>query len=266
MNSNRKDAPIGIFDSGIGGLTIWDHIRRRMPSEDTLYLADSVNAPYGKREPGEILELSRKNTRWLLERGAKMIVVACNTATTNAIDRLRAEFPVPFIGIEPAIKPAALGSRTGKIGVLATRGTLSSSLFATTSRNFAGGIRILEQEGKGLVERIESGGSGDPVLREELAGMLEPMLREGIDHLVLGCTHYPLLRPVLETLLPAGVTVLDCGLPVARQAEVVLKKENLLRNTTSVGIHQLLTNGDPSVMIQVLRQLGYEEVPLREDF
>ncbi|MBC2838909.1 glutamate racemase [Robiginitalea sp. SC105] len=266
MDANAKESPVGIFDSGVGGLTIWDEITRLLPWEHTCYLADSANAPYGEKPPGTILELSRKNTRFLLDRGCKLIVVACNTATTNAIAQLRAGFPVPFVGIEPAIKPAALHSRSGRIGVLATRGTLSSSLFATTSKNYGTGIEILEREGEGLVERIESGALDDPGLRDELARLLRPMLAEGIDHLVLGCTHYPLLLPVLRTFLPPGVQVVDCGLPVARQVRAVLERENLLRGPYGAPEHQLLTNGDPSVMRTVLRRLGHAGDPVRETF
>lgn len=266
MEPNPKDSPVGVFDSGVGGLTIWHELFCLLPAEHTIYLADSANAPYGGQAPRAILELARKNTRWLLDRGCKLIVVACNTATTNAIDRLRAEFPVPFIGIEPAIKPAALNSRSGKIGVLATRGTLSSSLFATTSRNFGSGIEIVEQEGTGLVERIEAAGPDDPQLRESLERMLQPMLHQGIDYLVLGCTHYPLLRPALESLLPEGVRILDCGLPVARQTRAILDREGLLRDAGGPPRHELLTNGDPSVMRQVLRQLGHRQPPRHEEF
>ncbi|WP_041327338.1 glutamate racemase [Robiginitalea biformata] len=266
MERNPRDAPVGVFDSGVGGLTIWHELVRLLPAEHTIYLADSANAPYGGQSPGAILELARKNTRWLLERGCKLIVVACNTATTNAIDRLRAEFPVPFIGIEPAIKPAALNSRSGKIGVLATRGTLSSSLFASTSRNFGSGIEIVEQEGVDLVERIESAGPDDPELRDILERLLKPMLLQGIDYLVLGCTHYPLLKPTLEHLLPEGVRILDCGLPVARQSRAILEREGLLRDAGGPVRHELLTNGDPGVMRQVLLQLGHKQVPRREAF
>ena len=148
---------IGIFDSGIGGTSIWREIHELLPFENTTYLADSINAPYGIRSKQEIIELSRKNTIKLLELGAKIIVVACNTATTNAIDELRSEFDVPFIGIEPAIKPAALKSKTKTIGILATKGTLSSGLFTKTSELYTQGLKVIEVEGNGLVELIEDG-------------------------------------------------------------------------------------------------------------
>ncbi len=253
------NAPIGFFDSGLGGLTVWDETVRLLPAEDTIYLADSANAPYGEKGPARILELARTNTRWLLEKGCKMVVVACNTATTNAIAQLRAEFPIPFIGIEPAIKPAALRSGTGKIGVLATRGTLTSALFATTSKNHAADTEILEQEGEGLVAMIEAGQTDSPAMRLQLERLLSPLVRSGIDHLVLGCTHYPLLRPLLAELLPSGIEVVDCGAPVARQTRAVLEQHGGLRNPEHPGRHQLFTNGDPAIMQQIVRTLGHKE-------
>ena len=254
-----KEAPIGIFDSGVGGLTVWDELVRLLPAEDTLYLADSANAPYGEKAPGEILALSRKNTEWLLGHGCKIVVVACNTATTNAIASLRREYPVPFIGIEPAIKPAALHSQTGRIGVLATRGTLASDLFAVTSKNYAGDIRILEQEGAGLVRLIESGVLEGPELAGRLEALLTPMLEAGIDQLVLGCTHYPFLIPALRALLPEGVKIVDCGLPVARQTRSVLETRGWLRDAEHEGRHELHTNADPEVMNRLLHWLGHAE-------
>jgi glutamate racemase len=252
-----REAPIGIFDSGLGGLTVRREILSLMPWEDTVYLADSANAPYGEKPPREILDLSRRNTKWLLGQGCKLIVVACNTATTNAIDSLRREFAVPFIGIEPAIKPAALKSRSKKIGVLATRGTLSSSLFANTSRLYASGIEVLEQEGKGLVRIIESGKWREASTREHLKSLLEPMLEAGIDHLVLGCTHYPLLIPQLRELLPASVKILDPGPAVARQTLSVLTSENLAQNKERSTSHQVVTTGDPELTNKILGWLGY---------
>ena len=252
-------APIGIFDSGVGGLTVWHELVRLLPAEDTLYLADSANAPYGEKSPEQILALSRKNTEWLLARGCKIVVVACNTATTNAIAALRREYPVPFIGIEPAIKPAALNSRTGRIGVLATRGTLASDLFATTSRNYAEGIQILEQEGVGLVRLIESGTLEGPELAGRLESLLAPMLDAGIDQLVLGCTHYPFLIPALRALLPDGVKIVDCGLPVARQTRAVLEARGWLREEDHQGCHELYTNADPVVIDRLLQWLGHAE-------
>ncbi len=188
MNNNN---PIGIFDSGVGGLSIWKEIHQLFPCESTIYLADSKHAPYGEKSKQEIIDLCIKNTELLLSKGCKLIVVACNTATTNAIEYLRKNYKVPFIGIEPAIKPAALQTKTKKIGILATKGTLSSKLFNSTTEMYADNIEIIEQVGTGLVTQIESGELNSPNTFRLLEKYLKPMIAQNIDYLVLGCTHYP---------------------------------------------------------------------------
>ncbi len=244
--------PIGIFDSGIGGTSIWGELQELLPHEDFIYLADSKNAPYGEKSEERILELSVKNTEYLLALECKLIVVACNTATTNAIDYLREHYKVPFIGIEPAIKPAAINSKSKIVGVLATKGTLSSSLFHSTSKNHAAGITVLEQHGTGLVEMIENGN----LLSDELYTLLEryisPMLEKGMDYLVLGCTHYPYLIPILKKMLPENVTIIDSGQAVARQTKSVLEKFNLLNNSIIHGAHQFLINKNEKVLVNIL--------------
>lgn len=244
--------PIGIFDSGIGGTSIWKEIAKLLPNEETIYLADSKNAPYGNKSSEAILALSIKNTELLLELGAKIIVVACNTATTNAIATLRARYQVPFIGIEPAIKPAALQTRTNTVGVLATKGTLTSALFHNTSKLHAAGIKVIEQEGKGLVKLIESGEAESKEMEVLLRDLVQPMVDQGIDCLVLGCTHYPYLIPLLKKVLPANVQIIDSGFAVAKQTKAILKERNLLntvaRNKVS---HTFYTNTD----VALLRQL-----------
>lgn len=182
--------PIGIFDSGVGGLSIWKEIRDQLPYESTIYLSDSKHAPYGPKGQKAIIDLSIKNTEWLIDRGCKLIVIACNTATTNAIDKLRIKFSVPFIGIEPAIKPAALQSKTKTIGVLATEGTLSSNLFHKTSELYLNDLSLIEQIGDGIVELIEHGKLNSSEMRDLLIKYLRPMIKAKIDYLVLGCTHY----------------------------------------------------------------------------
>jgi len=219
-----------------------------LPFEDTIYLADSRNAPYGEKTREEILRLCTKNTDYLLAQGCKLIVVACNTATTNAIATLRARYDVPFIGIEPAIKPAALHSRSGNVGVLATRGTLSSNLFHSTSKLHARGIHLVEQEGRGLVELIEAGKALAPEARELLQRYLQPMLAARIDHLVLGCTHYPYLIPLLKELLPDSVRIIDCGEAVARQTHHILQEKGLLSGRRTGGRHRFYTNADPEIL------------------
>lgn len=240
--------PIGIFDSGVGGISIWKEIHKLLPYEATLYLADSRNAPYGEKTGKEVLRLSVKNTEYLLAQGCKLIVVACNTATTNAIAVLRGRYQVPFIGIEPAIKPAALNSRSGTVGVLATRGTLSSSLFHSTSKLHTSGIHLVEQEGRGLVELIEQGKASSPEARNLLQSYLQPMLAARIDHLVLGCTHYPYLVPLLKELLPGTVRIIDCGEAVARQTHHVLQAKGLLSGRRTGAPHCFYTNGDLEIL------------------
>ncbi len=250
--------PIGIFDSGVGGLSIWKEIVTLLPNENTIYLADSINAPYGKKSNKEIINLSVKNTNLLLERGCKIIVVACNTATTNAIDHLRNNYDVPFIGIEPAIKPAALKTRTNAIGILATKGTLSSKLFSSTSQKFAEGIKVIEQDGEGLVPLIEKGEVDSDEMHNLLKGYIHPMLKEHIDYLVLGCSHYPFLIPQIRKLVGEEVTIIDSGEAVARQTKAILEKYNLLKNENSRAKHQLYTNTDINIMKQIIDKFQIE--------
>lgn len=251
MNNN----PIGIFDSGIGGTSIWKEIITLLPGEHSIYLADSKNAPYGEKSPRQILELSVKNTEFLLNKGCKIIVVACNTATTNAISYLRVNYSVPFIGIEPAIKPAALQSDSKVVGVLATKGTLGSSLFYDTSKNYASNIQIVEREGTGLVSLIEAGKSQSKEVRDLLREYLGPMLKANMDHLVLGCTHYPYLIPVLKELLPREVKIIDCGEAVARQTASILRKHQLFNTTQQQGKHQFFTNSDVGILESFLKDV-----------
>jgi len=259
-----KTNPIGIFDSGVGGTSIWKEIHTLMPNEDTLYLADSANSPYGERPEDEIVRLSIKNTEFLLEQGCKIIVVACNTATTNAIDYLRKNYEVPFIGIEPAIKPAALQSKSKTVGVLATKGTLSSSLFHSTSENHSNGIKVIEQEGRGLVELIEAGKIDSVEMHSLLKKLLKPMLDEGIDHLVLGCTHYPYLIPLLEKMLPEHVKIIDSGEAVARQTKSILEQNDLWNDITDKSSSQFYTNGNLTVLENFLKDSAITQVSYLE--
>ena len=244
--------PIGIFDSGVGGTSIWKELHLMLPHEYTLYLADSKNAPYGDKSKAEIIDLSIKNTELLIEKGCKLIIVACNTATTNAIKTLRENYPIPFIGIEPAIKPAALSSQTKAVGVLATKGTLSSELFNRTSDLYSHGIKVIEQVGDGLVELIESGNINSKDMETLLKNYLQPMIDAQIDYLVLGCTHYPYLIPLLLKLLPKHIKIIDSGLAVARQTKAVLEKHNLLNPQKTTAKPEFYSNKNPQVMAQLL--------------
>jgi len=244
--------PIGVFDSGVGGTSIWKEIHNLLPNENTIYLADSKNAPYGPKGKDAIVELSIKNTEYLINKGCKIIIVACNTATTNAIDYLRQTFQIPFIGIEPAIKPAALQTKTHAIGILATKGTLSSALFSKTSGLFASQIKVVEQNGEGIVELIESGQLYSEAMITLLKIYLKPMIEAQIDYLVLGCTHYPYLIPLLIDLLPNNVKIIDSGEAVARQTKAILGKHHLLNSETQLSKNEFYTNGNLEVMKSLL--------------
>ena len=246
--------PIGIFDSGVGGTSIWKEIHALLPNEQTIYLADSANAPYGPKGKKTIIDLSIKNTEYLLSKNCKLIVVACNTATTNAIEFLRSNYDVPFIGIEPAIKPAALQTKTNAVGILATKGTLSSELFSKTSTLFANNINVIEQIGDGIVELVENGKLQSESMNSLLKVYLEPMIKANIDYLVLGCTHYPYLIPMLRKLLPEQVKIIDSGEAVARQTKAVLERLDLLNKSTSKINPQFFTNKNPEVMASLLKQ------------
>lgn len=242
---------IGIFDSGVGGTSIWRQIYHLLPNEDTLYLADSKNAPYGYKSKEEIIALSEKNTEYLLNQNANIIVVACNTATTNAIKELRAKYDVPFIGIEPAIKPAALNSITHKVGVLATQGTINSELFAKSTSNYTD-VDFIEQVGHKLVQLIESGHMESEEMTELLHLYLDPMIKANIDYLVLGCTHYPYLIPQIEKILPSNIKIIDSGEAVAKQTKKVMQEQELLSSSKTNGKSIFYTNSDKTVLQQLV--------------
>jgi glutamate racemase len=240
MNSK----PIGVFDSGIGGISIWKEIISLLPNENTIYLADSKNAPYGQKSKEKITEFSIKNTELLLNKGCKLIVVACNTATTNAITVLRKKYNVPFIGIEPAIKPAALRTKTNRIGILATKGTLNSALFSKITDEFTNGIKVIEQIGEGLVPLIEAGEIDSIEMDNLLKKYLSNLLEKNIDYLVLGCSHYPFLIPKIKKIIGDKIKLIDSGEAVARQTKTILYDNKLVNNSAKKGKHQLFSNFD----------------------
>lgn len=252
-----NNQPIGLFDSGIGGTSIWKEVIKLLPNENTIYLADSKNAPYGEKSTDEIIALSIKNTEFLIAKGCKIIIVACNTATTNAIDYLRKTYSIPFIGIEPAIKPAALNSKTNAIGILATKGTLSSKLFEKTANEYTKNITKIEQDGEGLVPLIEQGKLNSEETYNLLTTYLKPMLAFNIDHLVLGCTHYPYLIPQIENILGKQVKIIDSGEAVAKQTKAILERNNLQSTAHhSAVIHQLFSNSNKEVLAQLIKEVS----------
>ena len=246
-----NENPIGLFDSGIGGTSIWKEVHALMPYENTIYLADSKNAPYGLKSKDEIIALSFKNTEFLLENNCKIIVVACNTATTNAIKELRAKYDVPFIGIEPAIKPAALQSKTQTIGILATKGTLNSELFHKNVANHPD-VKIIEQIGHGLVQLIENGDMDSAEMEELLKSYLNPMVEKNIDYLVLGCSHYPYLIPQIKKIISPQIKIIDSGEAVAKQTQKILEQNNLLNLSKRKSSQIFYTNSEPEVLKNIL--------------
>lgn len=250
--------PIGLFDSGIGGTTIWHAIHKLLPYENTIFLGDSINAPYGQRSKEEIIHLSKKNTEWLLQQNAKIIIVACNTATTNAVSELRNTYNIPIIGIEPAIKPAALNTKTGKVGVLATQGTLKSKKY-TEAQTLYPNVEFINQIGYGIVQLIENGDLYSAELEGLLKSYLTSMIEQNIDHLVLGCTHYPYLLPVLKKFLPSTLKVIDSSEAVAKRTLKILDENNLLKTDKLPGYSKFYTNKDVGVLQSFINGSGIAE-------
>lgn len=228
------DQPIGVFDSGMGGLSVAREIRRLLGGEDILYLADTAHCPYGARSRDEIRALAHAVVYLLIDRGAKIVVVACNTVSVASLAELRESFPVPFVGIVPAVKPAAAATRVRRVGVLATPATIQGEVFAELVRTFAADVDVHCQVCPGWVEIVERGEVDGAEAERLVRTHVEPLLTRSIDTLVLGCTHYPFLRPLVERIVGPEVTILDTGLPVARQVGRVLDNHGL-RNPRSAG-------------------------------
>ena len=224
---------IGIFDSGAGGLSVWKELIKLMPSEDYFYISDAAYCPYGRKTKDLILKRASAISRFLIERGAEIIVVACNTATAAAISGLRQSFDIPFVGMEPAVKPAAALTKTGVIGVLATHGTLQGSLYKATSEKYARRkeVKIIEEVGDGLVELVESGDTESPEAEALVKKYIDPMVEAGADCVVLGCTHYPFLEPLIRKVSSDKLIVINPAPAVAKRARQLLEK--VRKNTVS---------------------------------
>lgn len=251
MKTNRNSF-IGVFDSGVGGLTLLPALQFILPHEQFLYVSDDAHAPYGGKSKEEIIERCNIVVQSLIDKGCKIIIVACNTATTNAIETLRATYSIPFIGIEPAIKPAALKSQTKVVGVLATQGTLSSTLFAKTSAAFTQDVLVVEQIGSGLVEAIETGLLDDPKLTKLVRSYINPMLEQEMDTLVLGCTHYPLLLPLLKKVLPSNIQIIDSAEAVAKETHRILEENQLICQTKEIGHIQYFSSAKNSTLLRFI--------------
>lgn len=238
-------AVIGLFDSGSGGLSVLREIRKVLPSGRFIYYADNAHCPYGEKSAAYIQDRARAITRLLLDKGAEAVVVACNTATGAAIATLREEFDVPFVGMEPAIKPAALGTRSGVIGVLATAGTLKASKYLNTKGLYENDVRIEEHVGEGFVQLVENLQLDGPEAERVVRASLQPLLDAGADTIVLGCTHYPFLLPVIRRIAGPGVRVIDPAPAVARQLLHILQERGIAEADPAPGV-ELLSSGDPA--------------------
>lgn len=251
--------PIGIFDSGAGGLSVLHELVQELPNESFIYFADSLNCPYGSKPKDKIIELSSAITDFLIAEKCKMIVVACNTATAAAIDWLRDNYDIPFVGMEPAVKPAALNSKTKSIGVLATAGTFKGRLYIETSHKYAADINVSYQIGEGLVELVENGEFESSKAEALLSKYLKPMLDCNIDQLVLGCTHYPFFKPLLAKLLPPNVTVVDPSPAVAKQVSRVLNENDYNNiNSNSVQYFKFYSSSDTKILRSLINNIEKE--------
>jgi len=253
--------PIGVFDSGVGGLSVLRHLQAHLPAEQFIYLADQGHVPYGSRSAQEIIQFSQGISQFFLQLNVKAVVVACNTASAAALGWLREQFDLPFVGMEPAVKPAAQQTRSGKVGILATGGTFASARYARLTANHAQGVSVWEDPCLGLVPEIEAGRLDSPAVHHILQWALQPMLAAGVDTVVLGCTHYPFVLPVVEGILGKAVTIIDPAPAVARQTSAVLRQHNLLSATPQAGDVRFITTGvAESYARQVEQLLGLNDV------
>jgi glutamate racemase len=262
-----NDSPIGVFDSGVGGLSVLHAMRALMPEEAMIYLADQAHVPYGPRPMAQIQAFSEEITRFLLAKGAKMVVVACNTASAAALAHLRQRFSeVPFVGMEPAVKPAAEQTKSGVVGVLATPATFQGALYASVVERFAQGVTVLQDTCPGLVGQIEKGDLAEPETRQILEKAILPMLAKGVDTVVMGCTHYPFVIPLIEEIGGGQLRVIDPAPAVARQAKRVLEARGIQRQTQEKAGVSYYTTGPAkafnSILINLLGEEG-QALPLR---
>lgn len=237
-------APIGIFDSGMGGISVWQALHEALPEESLIYLGDGARCPYGARSLDEVRDFTFEAVERLLAEGCKMIVLACNTATAVAIKELRECYPnIPFVGLEPAVKPAALTTKSGVIGVLATKRSLEGDHFRRAEEKYGAEVRILKAVGEGFVEAVENNEEQSPETETLVRRVVEPLVEQGVDKLVLGCTHYPFLRSVIERVAGDGVEIIDSSEAVARRVANLLD-ENGIRAEAGVAEYRFLTFAD----------------------
>jgi glutamate racemase len=250
---------IGVFDSGVGGLSVLHHIRQLLPHERLIYIADSAHVPYGDKTPAYIEQRSLTLTRFLIEQGADAIVIACNTATAAAAASLRSQFSIPIVGMEPAVKPAVAVTRSGVVGVLATIGTLESARFAALLEKYAGAVEIVTQGCPGLVEQVELGELDSPQTRALIEEYTTPLLARGADTLILGCTHYPFLAPLIRKVVGDSIALVDTGAAVARQLQRRILAE-LPARTGGSAAAQFFSSGEAAQAARIMSRLWGEEV------
>lgn len=258
---------IGVFDSGVGGLSVWRELFKEFPCERYMYISDAGYCPYGPKSKEEIIARAKVITEYLLAAGAEIIVVACNTATAAAIEYLRGNYDIPFVGMEPAVKPAAINTKTGAIGVLATKGTFRGELYLRTLHKFASNAKVLEQVGEGLVEIVENGETGTGKARELIGKYVVPMIEQNVDHIVLGCTHYPFLEDVIKGFTGESVTIVNPAPAIARRAGEVLsqRREAVAARGRAAGVENsaepdtntFITTGDNiDVMVDIVKKIA----------
>lgn len=252
----KNDSPIGVFDSGVGGLSVLRAMREQMPNEHIIYFGDQSHVPYGPRPMEQIQNFSEGITNFLMDKGAKLIVVACNTASAAALSYLRGKFPqMQFVGMEPAVKPAAEYTQTGRVGVLATPATFQGALYASVVERFASNVELFQNTCMGLVGEIEKGNLTGPETRAILESALLPMLEKNIDTVVLGCTHYPFVIPLIEQIAGEKVRVIDPAPAVARQAKRLLEAGGMFKQDSAQGEIQIFTSGNPKDVESITRSL-----------
>lgn len=259
-----KSNPIGIYDSGVGGLSVLREVRKQLPGEDLIYFGDQAKVPYGSRPIEELQQLGEGVTRFLLDQRCKLVVIACNTASAAALKHLRVLYPdLPIVGMEPAVKPAAEQTASGKVGVLATPSTFAGALYASVVERFAHDVQVFQHTCPGLVAQIEKGYLSTAKTRLILEDAILPMLDAGVDTLVMGCTHYPFVIPLIDKITQGRARVIDPAPAIARQVRRMLEQRDRLNPTASPGKVNFYTSGDPIKFAQRIRQLiGVEVTPI----
>lgn len=246
------NSPIAVFDSGLGGLSVFSEVVRALPNESVIYYGDGKNCPYGDKTREEVIEIVDGIAKFLISKGAKLIVVACNTATADAIDYLRSTYDVPFVGMEPAVKPAARASKSGVVGILATAPTLEGRLFKETTEKYAEGVKVIPRVGENFVELVEADRENTPEAETVVASVIRPLIEQGADHLVLGCTHYPFLSGVMERIIgDRNITIVNPAPAVARRVKDMLEQKGLSAATGHIPEYEYFTSGDEAYLKRI---------------